>query len=45
MHECQKEYGNKLTYIEMANSPAFWDQAIAKKEYKNLPSNIAKLML
>jgi hypothetical protein len=33
---CQKEYGDKfLTYIDIANSPAFWiSKAMANKEYK-----------
>jgi hypothetical protein len=38
MLACQKEYGNKLTYIEMANSLAFWmTKTIANREFKNLP--------
>ena len=44
MLACQKEYGNKLTYIEMANSPAFWKtKIIANREFKNLPSETARL--
>jgi hypothetical protein len=44
MLACQKEYGNKLTYIEMANSPVFWKtKPIAKREFKNLPSETARL--
>jgi hypothetical protein len=44
MLACQKEYANKLMYIEMANSPAFWKTvAKAKTEYKKLESNNAKL--
>ncbi len=44
MLACQKEYGNKLTYIEMANSPAFWKtKTIAKREFKNLASQTARL--
>ena len=44
MLACQKEYGNKLTYIEMANSPAFWKtKTIANREFKNLPSETARL--
>ncbi len=44
MLACQKEYGNKLTYIEMANSPAFWKtKVIANREFKNLPSETARL--
>ncbi len=35
----QKEYGSKFTYIEMANSSAFWKtKSIANKEYKKLES-------
>lgn len=35
--ECQKEYGDKLTYITMANSPAFWKtKSIANREYNKL---------
>ncbi len=41
---CQKEYGEKLMYIDMANSPAFWNsKTMANKEYKKLQSNTAKL--
>ena len=41
---CQKEYGDKLTYIDMAHSPAFWiSKAMANKEYKKLGSNTAKI--
>jgi hypothetical protein len=41
---CQKEYGNKLTYFEMANSPAFWKtNTIAKRKFKNLACQTAKL--
>jgi hypothetical protein len=37
MLTCQREYGDKLTYIEMAKSPAFWESvAKAKKAYKKL---------
>jgi hypothetical protein len=42
MLACQKEYANKLMYIEMAmaNSPAFWKTVTnAKNEYKKLESN------
>jgi hypothetical protein len=42
MLACQREYGDKLTYIEMAKSPAFWESvAKAKKAYKMLESNTA----
>jgi hypothetical protein len=44
MLACQKEYANKLMYIEMANSPAFWKTVTnARNEYKKLDSNNAKL--
>ena len=44
MLACQREYGDKLTYIEMAKSPAFWESvAKAKKAYKKLESNTARL--
>ena len=44
MLACQKEYGIKLTYIEMANSLAFWKtKTIAKREFKNLASQTARL--
>jgi hypothetical protein len=41
---CQKEYGDKLTYIDMAHSPAFWtSKQMAMKEYKKLGSYTAKI--
>jgi hypothetical protein len=44
MLACQREYGNKLTCIEMAKSPAFWESvAKAKAAYKKLESNTARL--
>ena len=44
MLACQKEYGEKLTFIEMANSPAFWNsKAVANREYNKLESHTAKL--
>ncbi len=44
MLACQKEYGNKLTYIKMANSPAFWKtKTIAKRKFKSLASQTARL--
>jgi hypothetical protein len=44
MLACQREYGDKLTYIEMSKSQCFWKtKAIANKEYKKLESKTAKL--
>ena len=44
MLACQREYGDKLTYIEMSKSQRFWNtKAIASKEYKKLESKTAKL--
>jgi len=44
MLACQKEYGDKLTFIEMANFPAFWStKAVASREYNKLEGHTAKL--
>jgi parvulin-like peptidyl-prolyl isomerase len=44
MLACQREYGDKLTYIEMSISQRFWKtKAIATKEYKELESKTAKV--
>ncbi len=44
MLACQKEYGDKLTYIAMAHSPAIWKtKSIANREYNKLESRKAKL--
>jgi hypothetical protein len=41
---CQREYGDKLTYINMAHSRAFWDsKQMAMKEYKKLGSYTVKI--
>jgi hypothetical protein len=41
---CQEEYGDKLTYIDMVYSRAFWDsKQMAMKEYKKLGSYTAKI--
>ena len=44
MLACQKEYGDKLTYIAMAHSLAFWKtKPIPNREYNKLESRMAKL--
>jgi hypothetical protein len=44
MLACQKEYGDKLIFIEIANSLAFWStKAVACREYNKLESHTTKL--